>query len=385
MKTTLLQLEAHDNQISIRDRMSWAKTPRILLIWPRRAREARQLAIGPLDLTLLRRHAAALGAQIALVTRQADIRSAARALAIPCFSNLNEAQRRPWPNPPPAPRPARPKIDLRRLRAALPGELFRLNLPARIGIFAAGVFALLLILFVFLPAAQLRLTTTPRPQQTEINLTADPALGSLTADNRLPARLLTIDLEISASGDDREKLRAALLIQLRQQAPAQFSAALQPGDLLLQDSIQQQEILLEEFSPLTGVPGKSLSLRLRARFRAFFAAAADLAQLAARALDASLPPGFIPRPGSLELTKPSEISVTADGYRWQMRAARAIQPRLDQAQAAWLVRGQTPRRAAQILSETYPLAEAPAITNQPLWWPWLPFLPARITVTTNFP
>lgn len=494
MKTTLLQLEAHDNLISVRDRMAWAKTPRILLIWPRRLREASQVEIRPLDLTLLRRQAVALGAQIAIVTRQSEIRNAAHSLEIPCFSNLAQAQRQPWKNPSPAPLPARRKIDLRRLRAANPGDPFPLHLPARIGVFALGVFALLLIFFTFLPAAQIRLTTTPRPQQLDFSLAADPAASGVTPDGRIPARPLSLDLELSASAPatdfltlpgaraeadvlltnlsaasvalpagvilltrarpplafetleavtvektahararalqgglagnvpageisafqgqsglllsvtnlqaasggeeetqpapgaaDREKLRAALLAQLRQQAPAQFSAALETDDLLLDASIQLQQILLEEFSPPPGAPGKTLRLRLRARFQAFFAAQTDLAQLAALALDAALPPDFTPRPGSLELTSLSAPRQLDGLYRWQLRAARAIQPRLDVTQAAFLARGQTPRRAAQILSAAYPLAGPPTITHQPLWWPWLPFLPLRISVTTNFP
>ncbi|GAB4501084.1 MAG: hypothetical protein Fur0035_06250 [Anaerolineales bacterium] len=491
MKTTLLHLEAHDDLISVRDRMAWAKTPRILLIWPRRAR---QPAIRPLDLTLLRRQAAALGAQLALVTRRSEIRSAARRLQIPCFSNLAQAQKQPWESLPPAPRPARRKIDLRRLRAALPGEPFSLNLPARIGVFAAGVFALLLIFFVFLPSAKIRLETAPRPQQLELSLSADPAASGVTASGEIPARPLILDLEISASAPatglltlpgaraeaevlltnlsaapvtlpagsilltrarpplafetlsavqvektasvrvralqggaagnvpageisafqgsaglalsvtnpqpasggeektqpapsaaDRQKLRADLLAQLRQRAPTQFSAALQTGDFLLEDSIQPGEILLEEFSPPPGAPGETLSLRLRVRFRAFFAAQTDLTQMAARALDAALPPDFLPRPGSLELT-PLSAPRAADGvYRWQMRAARAVQPRLDVLQAALLARGQSPRRAAQILAAAYPLSAPPLISNSPLWWPWLPFLPLRISVSTNFP
>ena len=490
MKTTLLHLEPHDDLISVRDRMSWAKTPRILLIWPRRGRDARQVDIRSFDLMLLRRHAAALGAQLALVTRQSDIRNVAHDLQIPCFSSLPKAQEQPWQTAPILPLPARRQRNLRQMRAALPGDLFALTTPARVGVFSLGVAALLLILLLLIPAAQIRLTTTPQPQQIEFFIKASQRAGY----GQLPVRPLSLDLEISASaaasgqitfpgqraeatvfltnltaapvnvpaatlllaqaspaivfetlaavsvektaevrvralqggesgnvpaasirafqnmlglslsvtnpqpasgGDqktepapsqvDREELRATILRQMQAQAPAQFSSSLETGDLLLAESVKLTEILREEFSPLPGTPGKELSLRLRGRFEAFFVSQADLSQAASQALDAALPPGFAPRPGSLELTALSAPAATEDGYRWRMRAARAIQPQLDLAQAALLARGQTPRRAAALLAQIYPLAEAPAIVNQPIWWPWLPFLPMRITVTTNFP
>jgi hypothetical protein len=69
LKTQLIPLETHDDVISIRDKMSWAKTPRMLLVWPAKGR----VDVRPLDLTLLRRHATSLGAELGLVTRDAEI------------------------------------------------------------------------------------------------------------------------------------------------------------------------------------------------------------------------------------------------------------------------------------------------------------------------
>ena len=70
MNTHLLALESHDDLISVKDRMSWAKTPRILLIWPK----GEKIALRPLDLRILQRHARALGADLGLVTRDPRIR-----------------------------------------------------------------------------------------------------------------------------------------------------------------------------------------------------------------------------------------------------------------------------------------------------------------------
>ena len=54
MKTQIITLESHDDLVSVRDRMSWAKSPRILLVWPR----FEKITLRPLDLRILQHHAA---------------------------------------------------------------------------------------------------------------------------------------------------------------------------------------------------------------------------------------------------------------------------------------------------------------------------------------
>ena len=94
MKTQLIPLESHDDLISIRDRLSWAKTARILLVWPKSER----IALRPLDLKVLQRQLASLGAQLGLVTRHRNVRREAQALGIPVFNSTGQAQRNPWPD-----------------------------------------------------------------------------------------------------------------------------------------------------------------------------------------------------------------------------------------------------------------------------------------------
>ncbi|MDX1379438.1 MAG: hypothetical protein R3307_11355, partial [Anaerolineales bacterium] len=93
MKTQIITLESHDDLISVRDRLSWAKTPRILLIWPKHEK----ITLRQVDLKVLQRHAASLGAQLGLVTRERRVRADAEALGIPVFTSTGEAQRMAWP------------------------------------------------------------------------------------------------------------------------------------------------------------------------------------------------------------------------------------------------------------------------------------------------
>src|SRR5512138_995520 len=116
MKTQIITLESHDDLISVRDRMSWAKTPRILLVWPK----YEKVTLRQVDLKVLQRHALSLGAQLGLVTRTRRVRADAEALRIPVFESTGQAQRLAWPKP----RRRRltnhtPRKDLRTQRAYL--------------------------------------------------------------------------------------------------------------------------------------------------------------------------------------------------------------------------------------------------------------------------
>src|SRR5512138_1642491 len=89
MKTQIITLESHDDLISVRDRMSWAKTPRILLVWPK----YEKITLRQVDLKVLQRHAASLGAQLGLVTRRRRVRVEAEALHIPVFESTGQGRR----------------------------------------------------------------------------------------------------------------------------------------------------------------------------------------------------------------------------------------------------------------------------------------------------
>ena len=92
MKTYILRLEPHDDLVSTRDKMGWAKDSRILLVWPEKGR----LLNRRLDLILLQRHSRELGSQLALVTRDPEVHYFAPRLGIPVFRSLNKAQGQHW-------------------------------------------------------------------------------------------------------------------------------------------------------------------------------------------------------------------------------------------------------------------------------------------------
>jgi hypothetical protein len=195
MKTQLIPLESHDDLISVRDRMSWAKTPRILLIWPKSER----IPLRPLDLQVLQRHAAILGAQLGLVVRHRNIRREAQALGIPVFNSTGEAQRTPWPerNLRRKQGRRRPRQNLRGIREQVRVEegAWRSHPVVRIGAFLFGVLAVLVMASLFIPHAQVFLAPETETQTVTLPVQADPSINEVFISGRIPSRELHVTVE----------------------------------------------------------------------------------------------------------------------------------------------------------------------------------------------
>ncbi|HEX2991994.1 MAG TPA: hypothetical protein VHO49_15020, partial [Anaerolineales bacterium] len=110
----------------------------------------------------------------------------------------------------------------------------------------------------------------------------------------------------------------------------------------------------------------------------------DLAELAALALNASLPAGYTAASDELTVTPVSSPSMYRDGSaKWTMRAERRIVQQIHPAQVTQMVQGFGAWNAVSSLEENLPLADAPVIELSPTWWPWMPIVPFRISVETR--
>jgi hypothetical protein len=188
MKTHVIELDPHDDVTSVRDKMSWAKTERILLVFPRRSR----ILVRILDLHLLQRCAAMLGAQLAIVTRSGDLRRAAQGVGIPVFRAVAIAQRKTWEKEytPEKPHRRAPPPDLRQMRREVfPGEAHWRNLlGVRFLFFALAVLAVLVLLLLFLPSATIQLTPINHLQGLTISVRASPKVATVNLTGSIPAR-----------------------------------------------------------------------------------------------------------------------------------------------------------------------------------------------------
>jgi hypothetical protein len=494
MKTQIIQLDAHDDLISIRDKMSWAKTPRVLLAWPRKGR----VGVRPLDLTLLARHARSLGLQLALATRDREIKRSALAQNILVFSSTSDAQKIKWP---PAPgiklRPRNMRLNLRKVRALLtPRPPAWIASPAaRLAFFAGGVLAMLILVLAFVPSASIRIKPSVRAQSITLPISAGPDVTRVYLSGNIPARKLSVIIEqsetikatgkadvpdqkahgtarftnltaaaitipagtivqtiskpavrfetqrdakltsgfgqtvdvpvraimpgiesnlpantlVAIEGDlgtnvtvansdplnggtvgsraapsdaDRDRLRASLLEKMKASAKDRIQKNLQDGDLLFPATIQIARTVEERFSPPQGGTGAQLSLTLRLEFQAFYASADDLNELARGVLDAAALPGYTPVTDSIVIEPASALfSGPTGATNFQLSATRQMQAAIDPARIVWSARGRKSQLAAQALMEEFQLSTAPQIILSPSWWPWLPLVPFRISIS----
>jgi hypothetical protein len=186
MKTQIITLESHDDLISVRDRMSWAKTPRILLVWPK----FEKVSLRHVDLKILQRHATALGAQLGLVTRTRRVRVEAEGLGIPVFESATEAQKVGWPKPRRRRWPHKaPNKTLREQReqVSVKEGAWRAHPVTRITALAIGVLSVLAVVSLFIPRAQIILKPVVKTQTITMAVSASPNVSDVFITGSLPS------------------------------------------------------------------------------------------------------------------------------------------------------------------------------------------------------
>ena len=498
VKTQVIYLDPHDDVISVRDKMSWAKTERILLVLPRRSR----ILVRTLDLQLLQRHAVMLGAQLAIVSHSSDLRRAAQGLGIPVFRAVAKAQRKTWEKEriPEKPHRRSPPPDLLQMRREVFTDepRWRTLLGVRLGFFTLAVLAVLALLLLFLPSATIHLTPITQVQALTISVSANPNVASVNLTGSIPAQSTstvvrriktapvsgkiavpdsiaagkvrfrnlttgevaipagtivrttgnppvrftttvdavmearagkTLDVPVKAVGGgssgnlpadslvafddvdlgtslavtnpgpttggsdrtasiptagDRAHLHDALLTEILEECKTTLRQRLVAGDIFFPDTITVAQMLTETYFPAAGQTGETLSLTMNLQCQAQYASAANLTALAAMALDANLPEGFVPVSSSAIMPDAIALVTDADGItHWEMHVQRFLSVRLDGSAATQLVQGRRPGVAARRLADTFPLAALPEIQINPAWWPWLPVFPFRINVSIN--
>jgi hypothetical protein len=496
MKTHIIQLEQHDDLISVRDKMSWAKSERILLIWPPR----RNVNIRPLELVLLQRHADALGAQLGIASRSVEIRRSAKESHIPVFRTTSDAQLAAWgevQKTQPHLEKSRPRFSRaelnRRRRDFSNHDPARLKNPVtRVGIFAIGVLAVLIFFILFLPSATIRINPLTQTQSVTIPITIDPDSSTVNISGVIPAHILSTNVEgnaeipttgmmtvpemkaagnvqftnmtesrvqipegtivrtvnepavrfivtksgevpegigkklelpvrameggfpgnlksntlqaiegtlglslsvtnseptsgggevnkSAATSEDRTRLYDKLTKILSNQAWEDIQKQVPAGGSLFKEPISSEPVSVK-YDPPDGSPGSMLSLTLKQSYKAYYISESDLHLLAMMVLNASIPNGFAPLTGSLKVDPIGETLKMGDGkLTWQLLAERKIAKQNDSLGVISNVLGKTLATAVKNLSNL-DLASSPQISISPPWWPWMPFIPARIFI-----
>jgi len=201
LKEQIIQLDAHDDFISARDKIGWVQTARVLLVWPR----PDQVLTRRLDLVLLRRHAAQLGAQLALVTDNPVVRDHARDLGLSVFPTVEASRSQRWsqraghsrrPVASPGPRLDRSKLrPPRRGRITLPSWA---NWTLRGMLFTVGVSGLVGLALALGPSATVTVLPAAEPITVEVPLTADPQVEEAEGTT-IPARIVRVEVEATGT------------------------------------------------------------------------------------------------------------------------------------------------------------------------------------------
>ncbi len=196
MKTTVIQLEPHDDLISARDKMSWCRSGRILLVFP----DAARILNGKLDLMLLQRYSQTLGAQMAIVTDDPEAQTNAKEIGIPVFSSAPKAQKTPW-------RRLRfrrklfekknASFDLSEAQGASKIALKTIwqSPRIRLAVFAIALIAILLLAWFFVPSAQVTIPMVKKEQSLKLPIRASPSLLAVNPSGGIPAIVDTVIVE----------------------------------------------------------------------------------------------------------------------------------------------------------------------------------------------
>ncbi len=197
MKTQIIHLESHDDVNSVKDKIDWSQTPRILLIWP----EKTHVLTNRLDLILLERHCTAMGSQLALASSHPVVRRHAEGLGIPVFPSKQKAQASPWHRSQRFYQ--RRKIQEKRQEpreSAIPDRPQNeraLELPqwAQITTFTIGVFAVLLIATLFLPRAEITIPPQDQWKELIVPVRASPDIDTIHVSGHVPTHKVSVSIE----------------------------------------------------------------------------------------------------------------------------------------------------------------------------------------------
>jgi hypothetical protein len=187
MKTQVIQLDADDDIISVRDKMSWAKLSRILLVFPLDAR----VLYRQLDFHLLKRYSSKLGNRLAVVTKSKEICELCRGLDIPVFSSTASAQRDDWGSLPILQKFTR--LEMRIFRQEIRKTFQHSSVSShssfgfRFLFFMIGFLAVVSILLVFLPSAKIQISPQVTTQHQILTIRARPGVENGEFPGIVPA------------------------------------------------------------------------------------------------------------------------------------------------------------------------------------------------------
>ena len=205
MKTTLIQIDPHDDLTSIKDKMTWAKSPRMLLFFP----HGYPLNQSPLTMKLIRRYAETNGSRVALITRDRVMREIAEEQGIPCFSSAPQAEKKTWGSI----NQTKPLGTIKgvekitELKTITPSQSKSKRYPIQkiISVFLLLGVGVLSLLF-FIPSAHIVIYPVQAQQQIDYQVIVSPDVNAVGISGNIPSEQLSIQINGDLSGSSSGKV-----------------------------------------------------------------------------------------------------------------------------------------------------------------------------------
>lgn len=369
----VIEIDPADTFYSVRDRLLRSERGRTVLALP-----AGASPLAGVDLVLLRRLADRERLEVGLVTADKDLARQARALGLPAFSSaaMAEYYRPGWWRAGRRPErvgfaPGRDRRSPARVVADAQTDptIARNRRTRRLMLLLLSILVLALLAgaaLYALPRATIALRPETRPGQVIVDLTADPARAEVVG-LAVPARAVQHEMAWEASGRstgdddaDRQRIRAQVLQSLHPAASEQLAARLNPGELLVPDSVAI--VVGEENFTRSGESGV---LALTVAAKGLAVAEAEARRAAMGELAGALPAGFAPDPGSLRVAVEPADGGPVDSLR--VTASATGRPAIDPAALAEALRGLPLADAQRFLENELPV-ESFTLDVWPGWW-----------------
>lgn len=181
---------------------------------------------------------------------------------------------------------------------------------------------------------------------------------------------------------DKDRLRQAVLQQVRQTAYQRLSELLQEGEFLPPESISTL-ILAETFDHFLDEPTDTLGLRLRVLARGLAVNGAAGEQIAHRAMQAQIP-GRARVLADRVRYQSGPITVLEERVMYSLTATGEIVSDIDKASVRAAIVGLPLDEAKAVLAREWPLAAPPEIQLEPNWIGRVPWVPFRIRVQVDW-
>ncbi|MCS7221860.1 MAG: baseplate J/gp47 family protein [Anaerolineae bacterium] len=181
---------------------------------------------------------------------------------------------------------------------------------------------------------------------------------------------------------DKDRLRQAVLQQVRQTAYQRLSELLQDGEFLPPESISTL-ILAETFDHFLDEPADTLGLRLRVLARGLAVNGAAGEQIAHQAMQAQIP-GRARVLADRVRYQPGPVTVLEERVMYSLTATGEIVSDIDKASVRAAIVGLPLDEARAVLAREWPLAAPPEIRLEPDWIGRVPWVPFRIRVQVDW-